>query len=101
MVETYKNSGEDNKDSSAAGQKTVLEFVERLSDEQKMLIVLKSQLYDGSWAPMLDDLRNRLVGKPYIFKLSNRIQEDIRRIEQISQFETDHSVDLADYVPTS
>jgi hypothetical protein len=47
---------------------------------------------------MLDDLRNRLAGKPYIFKLASRIQDDIERIEQMQKFEADHKVDLADYV---
>ena len=63
-----------------------------------MLVVLKAQLYGGSWEPMLDDLRNRLTGKPYIFKLASRIQDDIERIEQMSEFEAEHNVDLADYV---
>ena len=47
---------------------------------------------------MLDDLRNRLAGKPYIFKLVNRIQDDIKRIEQMQEFESEHNIDLADYV---
>jgi hypothetical protein len=63
-----------------------------------MLIVLKRQLYGGAWEPMLDDLRNRLAGKPYIFKLANRIQDDIGRIEQMRKYEQDYNVDLADYV---
>ena len=63
-----------------------------------MLVVLKSQLYGDNWEPMLDDLRNRLEGKPYIFKLANRIQDDIERIEQMCEFEAEHNVDLADYV---
>jgi len=50
------------------------------------------------WEPMLDDLRNRLSGKPYIFKLANRIQDDIRRIEEMQEFEAEHDIDLADYV---
>ena len=58
-----------------------------LSDEHRMLIVLKSQLYGGQWEPMLDDLKNRLAGKPYIFKLVNRIRDDIERIETMRQFE--------------
>ncbi len=78
--------------------KVVRDFVEALTDEQKMLIVLKRQLYDGSWETMLDDLRNRLAGKPYIFKLVNRIQDDIERIEVLQKFEQEHNVDLADYV---
>ena len=73
-------------------------FVNGLSDEQRMLIILKAQLYEGSWEPMLDDLRNRLAGKPYIFKLANRIQDDIERVEQMQEFEAKHKIDLADYV---
>jgi len=76
----------------------VRDFVNSLSEEQRMLVVLKAQLYGGSWEPMLDDLRNRLEGKPYIFKLANRIQDDIERIEQMSRFEAEHEINLADYV---
>jgi len=78
--------------------KAVADYVNRLSDEHKMLVALKSQLYGGSWDPMLDDLRNRLAGKPYIFKLVHRIQDDVERIEEMRKFETEHKVDLADYV---
>ena len=81
-----------------AVNKAVSDFVEGLSDEHRMLVVLKAQLYGGTWEPMVDDLRNRLAGKPYIFKLANRIEDDIERIEQMQQFETEHKIDLADYV---
>lgn len=47
---------------------------------------------------MLDDLRNRLAGKPYIFKLANRIKDDIERIETMQAFEQTHGIDLSDYV---
>jgi hypothetical protein len=87
-----------NKPGKAAVSRDVSDYVKTLSDEYKMLVVLKHQLYGGSWEPMLDDLRNRLSGKPYIFKLANRIQDDIGRIEQMRNFENDHKIDLADYV---
>lgn len=74
------------------------EFVRQMSEEQRMLVILKAQLYGGSWDPMLEDLQNRLEGKPYIFKLANRIQDDIERIEQLRMFESEHGVDLADFV---
>ena len=69
--------------SHAAGTrpKVVSDYVGRLSEEHKMLVALKAQLYGGTWTPMLEDLRHRLAGKPYIFKLVHRIQDDIRRIE--------------------
>jgi hypothetical protein len=78
--------------------KIVSDYVAGLSNEHRMLVILKAQLYDGSWEPMLDDLQNRLAGKPYIFKLVNRIRDDIERIEQMQTFEKEHNVDLANYV---
>ena len=78
--------------------KVVSDYVRGLGDEHKMLIALKAQLYGGSWQPMLDDLRNRLAGEPYIIKLATRIQDDIARIEQMQTFEAEHNVDLADCV---
>jgi len=95
MAEQVGNS---DKGSETAVSKVVSDFVEGLSDEHRMLVVLKSQLYDNTWEPMLDDLQNRLAGKPYIFKLANRIQDDIRRIEEMQEFEAEHNVNLADYV---
>ena len=89
------------KGGDTAVSKAVSEYVAMLSDEHRMLVVLKSQLYGGTWAPMLDDLRNRLAGKPYIFKLVNRIKDDIERIEEMEKFETEHDIDLADYVELS
>lgn len=95
MAKTGEKSGmTDEKQSKDA----IADFVKGLSAEHKMLIVLKTQLYGGKWEPMYQDLKNRLEGKPYIFKLANRINEDIERIEQMRQFEQQHSVNLCDYV---
>jgi hypothetical protein len=93
-----KQVGNTDKGSGAAVSKVVSDFVNGLSDEHRMLVVLKTQLYDDMWEPMLDDLQNRLAGKPYIFKLVNRIQDDIRRIEEMQEFESEHDIDLADYI---
>jgi hypothetical protein len=76
----------------------VIDYVSRLGEEHKMLVALKAQLYGGSWEPMLDDLRNRLAGKPYIFKLVHRIQDDIQRIEEMQKFEAEHRIDLAECI---
>lgn len=78
--------------------KEVRNYIDHLSDEHRMLVVLKAQLYEGSWKPMLDDLHNRLAGKPYIFKLVNRIEDDIKRIEEMQAFESKHNIDLANHV---
>ena len=98
MDELIENS---NKGGGSAVEKTVSDFVAVLSEEHRMLVVLKSQLYGGTWEPMLEDLQNRLAGKPYIFKLVNRIKDDIERIEQMQKFEAEHNIDLADYIKLS
>jgi len=95
MDEPGENS---DKGSKTKASKVVEDFVAGLSDEHRMLVILKAQLYDGTWEPMLDDLENRLAGKPYIFKLVNRIKDDIERIGQMQKFEKENNVDLADYV---
>jgi len=87
-----------NKNVKTSVSNILSDFVDGLSDEHRMLVVLKAQLYGGTWEPMLDDLKNRLVGKPYIFKLVNRIKDDIERIQQMQDFEEEQNVDLADYV---
>jgi len=94
-------AGNSDKGSDTAVSKVVGDYVKGLSEEHRVLVVVKAQLYDGSWEPMLDDLRNRLSGKPYIFKLVNRIQDDIKRIERMQEFEAEHAIDLADYVELS
>ena len=91
-------AGNNDKSSETAVSKVVSDFVNGMSEEHRMLVVLKAQLYGGTWEPMLDDLQNRLSGKPYIFKLVNRIKDDVGRIEQMAQFEVEHNVDLADYI---
>jgi len=73
-------------------------FAAQLSEQERMLIILQGELYDGSWEAMLKDLRNRLEGKPYIFRLVHRIQDDIVRIEKLKAFEAEHKVRLSEYV---
>ncbi len=73
-------------------------FVARLQPEERMLIVLKRELYDGNWSDMLADLRARLDGGPFMFSLADRIECDLARIEQLQAFEQDCRVDLAEYV---
>ena len=94
-------SDKGNKGLETSVNKTVEEYVAGLSNEHRMLVLLKAQLYDGTWELMLDDLQNRLAGKPYIFKLANRIKDDMERIEQMQTFEKEHNVDLTDYVELS
>ena len=98
MDEPSKNS---NEGVGTSVSKVISDFITGLSDEHRMLVILKAQLYGGTWEPMLDDLENRLKGQPYIFKLANRIKDDIDRIEQMRKFEEEHNLDLTEYVELS
>jgi hypothetical protein len=98
MDEPSENS---NEGVGTSVSKVVSDFIAGLSDEHRMLVILKAQLYGGTWEPMLGDLKNRLEGKPYIFKLANRIKDDIERIEQMRKFEEEHNIDLTEYVELS
>lgn len=69
-----------------------------MSSEERMLVVLKRELYEGSWDDMVADLQARLEGRPYIFKLAHRIADDLERIERLRQFERRQNVDLSEYV---
>ena len=89
---------ESKKEDMMTANPTVGSFVQGLDEPQRMLVILKAQLYGGKWEPMLEDLENRLEGKPYIFKLANRIKDDVERIQCLKVFEQDNGVDLADYV---
>ena len=75
-----------------------LRFVAGLTSEERVLVVLKHELYEGNWDEMLLDLRARLEGRPYIFKLVNRIEDDIDRIDRMKEFEDKYDTDLCEYV---
>ncbi|MCK5272250.1 MAG: hypothetical protein KAJ52_06715 [Sedimentisphaerales bacterium] len=87
-----------NADSSTPVDVVIKAFIAGLHEEERMLILLQKELYEGSWQEMLTDLNNRLEGRPYIFKLANRIRDDLSRIEKLWAFEREHNIKLADYV---
>ncbi len=84
--------------SSAPADQRVVQFVSSMPREERMLVVLKRELYEGSWDEMTADLKARLEGRPYIIKLASRIAEDLERIERLREFERRARVDLSDYV---
>jgi hypothetical protein len=73
-------------------------FCAQLTGDERMLVSLRDELYDGSWDQMLKDLKDRLEGKPYIFKLVNRISADIQRIEKLREYEKKHRINMADFL---
>jgi len=83
---------------AAEAQKKAREFAEGMTSEERMLVVLKRELYEGSWDEMVADLQARLEGRPYIFKLAHRIADDLERIDRLRGFEQRWGVDLSDFV---
>ena len=76
----------------------VRQYIQRLTSEERMLVILNRELYEGSWDEMVADLQARLEGRPYIFRLAHRIQEDLERISRLREFERQSGVDLGAYV---
>lgn len=73
-------------------------YFSSLLQEEKLLLILRDELYGGSWEKMRRDLEDRLNGRPYIFKLVHRIEEDLTRIEKIESYELKHDINLATYL---
>jgi hypothetical protein len=73
-------------------------FVSGLSADERTLLTLRDELYGGSWDQMRGDLKDRLGNKPYIFKLVNRIQDDLKRIDKLSDYEQKNKVNLSDFL---
>lgn len=95
---TYIQGWEERTSMASAKTSPHDKFAAGLSPDEKTLVTLRDELYGGSWEQMLGDLRDRLKGKPYIFKLVNRIQDDITRIEKLSDYEKKHKINLAEYL---
>ncbi len=79
-------------------QQELREFLLRMTREERMLVVVNSELYGGNWDEMVADLNARLSGGTYIFKLASRIEDDLARIERITDFEGREGVHLSDYI---
>ena len=69
-------------------------FAEGLASEERVLLVVRDELYGGSWDELEQDLHARRERKPAIFKLNTRIDEDLSRINKLRAYEREHGVDL-------
>jgi hypothetical protein len=69
-----------------------------LQPEEKILVIIRDELYDGNWDEMLEDLEARLAGRPYVLKLASRIEDDIKRIKRLRTLEEERGINLAEYV---
>ncbi|MCZ6792447.1 MAG: hypothetical protein O7J95_02390 [Planctomycetota bacterium] len=74
------------------------EFFRSLPPEEIHLVALKEFLYEGSWGDILKDLVARKEGKPHVYKLETRIDEDLARIEKLVHYEKRTGVNLGKYL---
>lgn len=75
----------------------VEEFVTSLAPEERLLVRLKAELYEGSWEELVADLEARLQGRPYILKLATRIEDDLARIRRLRAFEQEQGIKLEEF----
>jgi len=73
------------------------EFLESLEPFELVLLEVKEKLYEGSWSSMEVDLKARLKGEPYIFKLSQTINRDLAALRKLKAYEATHGVDLSTF----
>ena len=73
------------------------DYVRSLTREEAQLLALRTYLYEGSWDDMVADLVARREGRPFVFKLQTRIEEDLQRIENLRRYEAENRVDLGRY----
>ncbi|MGE4633540.1 MAG: hypothetical protein AAEJ47_10935 [Planctomycetota bacterium] len=74
------------------------EFLRKLPPQERTLLVLREELYEGSWDEMKVDLESRLNKGPHVFELAEKIEADMERIERLVSYENSHDIDLGEYL---
>lgn len=70
-------------------------FVKNMEQYERVLVDLKDLLYEGSWARVVADLRAARENKPYVYRLSNAIERDLKAIERMQAYEARHQISLS------
>ncbi|OUU22031.1 MAG: hypothetical protein CBC13_08180 [Planctomycetia bacterium TMED53] len=73
-------------------------FLSELSEKEKTLLILREELYEGSWQEMVLDLTARLQKGPQVFDLTETIEADLERIEELASYEKEHEINLGDFL---
>lgn len=73
-------------------------FVRSLAENERVALAVRDELYGGSWDRMKKDLGGRIAGRPYVFRLASRIEEDLKAVEKLRRFEKRYGVNLSDYL---
>lgn len=59
----------------------------KLDYNDRVLVILRDELYKGRWFNVKRSLEKRLRTGPYIYNLAMRLKEDLKRIEKLSKLE--------------
>jgi len=78
------------------GKPPIRRFIKTLTEDDRLLVALRDEIYGGSWKRMRQDLLDRLEGRPYILKLTARIRDDIGRIDKLEKYECRYNVNVAE-----
>jgi hypothetical protein len=62
-------------------------FAQLDRDVQRLVVAAKT-LYNGSWDDCAEDIRRRRAGKPYLFKLSMSIPDELEWLSRLKAYET-------------
>lgn len=77
------------------------EYARGLTEDERLLIGLRDELYSGDWGWLLKALGDGLKLRPYIFKRDGLLRRHIALANKLQAYEREHGVDLADYLPDS
>jgi hypothetical protein len=73
-------------------------FCRSLTADERLLLMIRDDLYHGSWKETLQTLKHHLKQKPRITRLRDRIRADIARILKMQDVENKHQINLADFL---
>jgi len=76
----------------------VEEFVSGLAETERIAVIVRDELFGGSWENMRRDLEARAAGRPYVFRLASRIDGDLKAVAKLSAFERRRKVNLSEYL---
>ncbi|MHC5056479.1 MAG: hypothetical protein ACYTKD_17420 [Planctomycetota bacterium] len=76
----------------------VEEFARGLAETERIALIVRDELFGGSWDNMQRDLEARAAGRPFVFRLASRIDEDLKAVAKLSAFERRRKVNLAEYL---
>ena len=77
---------------------SVEEFARGLAETERIALIVRDELFGGSWENMQRDLEARAAGRPFVFRLASRIEEDLKAVAKLSAFERRRKVNLAEYL---